>query len=86
MPLVLLSILFAMWACLWAGTHYIALAVKPAEDSGDSGDFHFWRLDDNKVWSYKVSICCLAVGQAKTAAARRGLRSLSKKSVMGKAQ
>lgn len=35
-------------------SHYMALAVKPAADAGDSGDFHFWKLDADKTWSYKV--------------------------------
>lgn len=56
-----------------AGTHYIALAVKPAEDAGDSGDFHFWRLDDNKVWSYKVGMDSVAARQSKPAAAKRSM-------------
>jgi hypothetical protein len=34
--------------------HYIALAVKPPSEAGDSGDFHFWRLDSNGAWSYKA--------------------------------
>lgn len=35
-------------------SHYMALAVKPAADAGDSGDFHFWKLDADKTWSYKA--------------------------------
>ena len=34
--------------------HYIALAIKPVGKGEASGDFHFWRLDANGVWSYKV--------------------------------
>jgi hypothetical protein len=33
--------------------HFIALAVKPMGPERN-GDFHFWRLDANGVWSYKV--------------------------------
>jgi hypothetical protein len=35
-------------------SHYMALAVKPQADESDTGDFHFWRLDADKTWSYKV--------------------------------
>jgi hypothetical protein len=35
-------------------SHYMALAVKPQADASDTGDFHFWRLDADKTWSYKV--------------------------------
>jgi hypothetical protein len=34
--------------------HCIALAVKPPASKGDTGDYHFWRLDANGRWSYKV--------------------------------
>lgn len=34
--------------------HYIALAIKPRSKDEASGDFHFWRLDANGVWSYKA--------------------------------
>jgi hypothetical protein len=34
--------------------HYIALAIKPSARKGDTGDYHFWRLDSNMQWSYKV--------------------------------
>jgi hypothetical protein len=37
------------------GGHYIALAVRPPSKAGDANaDFHFWRLDSNGAWSYKV--------------------------------
>jgi hypothetical protein len=35
-------------------SHFMALAVKPAADASDTGDFHFWKLDADKTWSYKV--------------------------------
>jgi len=34
--------------------HYIALAVKPSIYPGDTGDFHFWRLDADGAWAYKA--------------------------------
>eukprot|EP00879_Flechtneria_rotunda_P005992 GHRR01006301.1.p1 GENE.GHRR01006301.1~~GHRR01006301.1.p1 ORF type:complete len:341 (+),score=86.96 GHRR01006301.1:251-1273(+) len=34
--------------------HYIALAVKPSEGVSGTGDFHLWRLDSDKNWSYKA--------------------------------
>lgn len=39
--------------------HFIALAVKPPGDADGTGDFHFWRLDANGVWSYKVGAVCV---------------------------
>jgi hypothetical protein len=41
-------------------SHYMALAVKPAADASDTGDFHFWKLDADKSWSYKVQGCVIA--------------------------
>jgi hypothetical protein len=43
--------------------HYIALAIKPASSPDDTGDFHFWRLDSNGAWSYKVCLCVCKRGR-----------------------
>jgi hypothetical protein len=39
------------------GTHYIALAVEPADPaSGRPGDYHFWRWDSTGFWSSKPGV------------------------------